>query len=215
MGKIMSKVYVIEDQTVLRELVCRLIRDMRTFELVGDSGDGRDGLEDCLRLRPDLVIVDLMLPGLNGIEVVAKLKAQLPRCHLLVFSAYSTRDRIQAILKSGVEGIVHKNASIDELETGIRKVSAGESYMSSEIVAVMRDIMLNPEITDTLAGLTSREREVVQLIAEGCTTKEIAVRLGVSAKTADTHRTNVMHKLQIRDIAGITRFAIQHGMIEP
>lgn len=210
----MNKVYVIEDQTVLRELVCRLIEDMPGMELIGSSGDGREGFEACRELNPNLVVVDIMVPSLNGLEIVRQLRQQLPEVKLLIFSAYSSRDRVQAAMKVGVNGIVHKNASIDELEKGIQRVIAGESFMSSQILEILRDLMLNPETTDSLSRLTTREREILQLIAEGNTTKEIAGKLNISIKTADTHRTNVMNKLDIHDIAGLTRFAIQQGLIE-
>lgn len=210
----MTRVFVIEDQTVLRELVCRLVEDMGHMTLEGSSGDGRAGFEECLRIKPDLVIVDLVLPGLNGMEIVQQLKDKAPDTRIIVFSGYSSRERVQTVLKAGVEGIVHKNASIAELEQAIRKVANGESYMSSEIMSILREIMLFPEKTDSPEKLTTREREVLQLVAEGCTTKEIATRLNVSVKTADTHRSNIMQKLGIHDVAGLTRFAIQHGIIE-
>lgn len=210
----MNRIYVIEDQTVLRELVCRLIEDMPSMELVGSSGDGREGLEACKAMKPDLVIVDIMVPSLNGLEIVRQLRHGLSNVKLLIFSAYSSRDRVQAAMKVGVNGIVHKNASIEELEKGIQRVASGESFMSSEILEILRDIMLNPQSTDSLGRLTTREREILQLIAEGNTTKEIAAMLGISIKTADTHRTNVMNKLDIHDVASLTRFAIQQGLVE-
>lgn len=184
------------------------------MQLIGNNGDGRLGFEECRKLNPDLVIVDLILPGLNGMEIVQQIKSQTPATKIIVFSGYSSCDRVQTVLKAGVEGIVHKNASIDELEQGIRKVAAGESYMSSEIMGTLREIMLFPDKGDTPDKLTARERQVLQLVAEGCTTKEIASRLDVSVKTADTHRSHIMQKLDIHDIAGLTRFAIQHGIIE-
>lgn len=210
----MPSVYIIEDQTILRELVCRLVEDLRGFQLIGDSADGLEGLEACEKLRPDLAIIDIMVPSLNGLEIVRQLRKTQPMMKLIVFSAHSTRDKVQAALKAGVNGIVHKNASVDELEKCIHSVMAGQSYMSGQILEVMRDLMLNPKATDTLDKLTTREREILQLIAEGNTTKEIAAKLDVSVKTADTHRTNVMTKLDIHDIAGLTRFAIQSGLIE-
>lgn len=210
----MNRVYVIEDQNILRELVCRLVESMPDCELIGDSGDGLDGFTACKELDPDLVIVDIMVPSLNGLEIVRQLRKELPRVKLLIFSAYSSRERVQAAMKAGVNGIVHKNASIDELEKGIQRVLGGESFMSSQILEILRDLMLNPDVTDSLERLTTRERELLQLVAEGHTTKAIASRLGISVKTADTHRTNVMNKLNIHDIAGLTRFAIQNGLVE-
>jgi len=210
----MKSVYVIEDQTVLRELVSRLVEELPDCTLAGGSGDGLDGLNACRTLKPDLVIVDIMVPGMNGLEVVRQLRKEFPRIKLLVFSGYSSRERVQTAMKAGVNAIVHKNASVEELQTGIRRVLDGDSYMSSEILDILRDLMLHPEVTDSLEKLTSRERELLQLIAEGNTTKEIAVRLGISVKTADTHRTNVMQKLDLHDIASLTRFAIQVGLVE-
>jgi len=210
----MKTVYVIEDQNILRELVCRLIEDKPGMELAGHSGDGLEGLNACKALKPSLVIVDIMVPSLNGLEIVRQLKKALPGVKLLIFSGYSTRERVQAALKAGVNGIIHKNASIEELETGIQRVLDGDSFMSTQILEIMRDIMLNPQGADSLEQLTPREREILQLVAEGHTTKEVASRLEISVKTADTHRTNVMAKLDIHDVASLTRFAIQHGLVE-
>lgn len=210
----MNRIYVIEDQTVLRDLVCRLIEGMPMFELLGQSGDGLAGYKECAKLKPDVVIVDIMVPNLNGLEIVRLLKNDIPQVKFLIFSAYSSRSHVQAAMKAGVHGIIHKNASIDELEKSIQKVGAGESYMSSEILEIMRDLMMNPQHTDSLDNLTNREREILRLIAEGNTTKEIAGKLSVSVKTADTHRTNVMNKLDIHDVAGLTRFAVKQGLIE-
>lgn len=210
----MKTIYVIEDQNILRELVGRLVEGMADCQLIGSSGDGLEGLNACKELAPDLVIVDIMVPSLNGLEIIRQLKKAIPSVKVLVFSAYSNRERVQAAMKSGVNGIVHKNASIDELEKGIQRVISGESFMSSQILEILRDLMLNPQGTDTLDKLTTRERELLQLVAEGNTTKAIASRLKISVKTADTHRTNVMNKLNIHDIAGLTRFAIQNGLVE-
>lgn len=210
----MKKIYVIEDQTILRELVCRLVEEMSGCELAGHSGDGLDGFNACREIKPDLVIVDIMVPSLNGLEIVRQLRKDLPDVKLIIFSAYSSRERVQAAIKAGVNGIVHKNASIDELEKGIQRVLNNESFMSSQILEILRDLMLNPHVTDSMDKLTTRERELLQLIAEGNTTKEIAAKLNISVKTADTHRTNVMNKLDIHDIAGLTRFAIQNGLVE-
>jgi DNA-binding NarL/FixJ family response regulator len=210
----METVYVIEDQTILRELVCRLVKGMPMCQLIGDAGDGLEALHACEQLKPSLAIVDLMVPSLNGLEIIRQLRKQMPKLKILVFSAYSSRERVQAALKAGVNGIVHKNASITELEEGIQRVANGESFMSGQILEILRDLMLHPEMTDSLEKLTTREREILQLVAEGNTTKDIAAKLGISVKTADTHRTNVMNKLNLHDIASLTRFAIQAGLIE-
>lgn len=210
----MNTAYVIEDQTILRELVCRLIEEMDDFQLVGHCGDGLEGFKGCKELEPDLVVIDIMVPSLNGLEIVRQLKKELPGSKQLIFSGHSSREHVQAALKAGAHGIVHKNASIEELESGIRRVMQGSSFMSTGILDVMRDLMVNPGPVSDLDRLTSREREILQMIAEGNTTKEVAARLGISVKTADSHRTHVMTKLDIHDIAGLTRFAIQSGLVE-
>ncbi|MGC9451391.1 MAG: response regulator [Oceanipulchritudo sp.] len=210
----MKSVYIIEDQNILRELVCRLVEEMPMVELAGHSGDGLEGLNACKELKPDLAIVDIMIPSLNGLEVVRQLRKALPRTRLLVFSGHTSRERVQAALRAGANGIIHKSTSIGELEQGIQRVMDGESFMSSQILEILRDLMLHPEVTDSLEKLTPREREILQLVAEGHTTKEVAARLGISFKTADTHRTNIMGKLDIHDVAGLTRFAIQNGLVE-
>lgn len=210
----MNKIYLIEDQIILRELVGRLVEEIPDCNIIGESGDGLEGLSACRDLKPDLVIVDIMVPSLNGLEVIRLLRKEIPGVKLMIFSSYSSRERVQAAMKAGVNGIVHKNASIEELEEGIQRVLAGESFMSRQILEILRDLMLNPEVVESIEKLTTRERELLQLIAEGNTTKEIASRLSISVKTADTHRTNVMNKLDIHDIAGLTRFAIQNGLVE-
>ncbi len=210
----MYSIYVIEDQTILRELVCRLVDGLTGFNLVGDSGDGLEGLQECKELVPDLVIVDIMVPSLNGLEIVRQLRKATPETKLIVFSGYSTRERVQAALKAGVNGIVHKDASIEELESAIKHVMVGASFMSTQILEIMRDLMLNPAALSDLDKLTTREREILQLVAEGNTTKEVAAKLDISVKTADSHRTNVMSKLDIHDVASLTRFAIQQGLIQ-
>jgi len=209
----MEKLFVIEDQTVLRDLLCRLIEGLPMIELLGSSGDGREGHQECAKLKPTMVIVDVMLPGLNGMEVIHQLRKENPQLKTLLFTAHINRPRVQQAMKTGVNGLVHKNASIEELEKAIEKVAAGQSYMSGEVLEFMRSLMMNPGTNDDDNGLTAREREILQLIAEGKTTKEIGNILGISTKTADSHRTNIMSKLDIHDVAGLTRFAIQNDII--
>lgn len=210
----MKRVYVIEDQTLLRNLVCRFVEDLSFFELVGDCGDGRKAVEQCLRIQPDIVVLDLMLPSMNGLQIVNELRNSPHHFSVLVFSAYSSAERVSEAIQAGVEGIVHKNEPLEELQKAITRVADGQNYMSPMVVDIMRDLMMNPALSNPLKNLTPREREVIQLVAEGRTTKEISTELGISVKTAETHRSNIMRKLDVHDVAGLTRFAIQNGMIE-
>jgi DNA-binding NarL/FixJ family response regulator len=211
----MKKVIVIEDQTVLRDLICQLVDGYTTMAVVAQTGDGAEGYEMCLEHRPDLVILDVMLPNLNGSEVLRRLKAKNDRINILIFSAASSNSVVNRLLKAGVTGYIEKNAGLAELEKAISLVADGRSYFSPRVVEAMREIMLSGGQDDSLESLTPREREIVQLIAESYSNKEIAAKLGMSVRTADTHRTNIMKKLDLHDVAALTRWAIANQIVDP
>lgn len=154
---------------------------------------------------PDLVILDIMLPNLNGSEVLRRLKAKNPKINILIFSAASSNTMVNRLLKSGVTGYIEKDAGLIELEKAINLVADGRSYFSPRIVDAMRELMISGGQDDSLESLTTRKREIVQLIAESFSNKEIAAKLGMSVRTADTHRTNIMKKLNLHDVAAIRR----------
>lgn len=211
----MKKVIVIEDQTIMRELICQLVEGYTTMEVIAQSGDGAEGYDLCLKHSPDLVILDVMLPNLNGGEVLRRLKAKNPKINILIFSAASSNTMVNRLLKSGVTGYIEKDAGLVELEKAINLVADGRSYFSPRVVDAMRELMVSGGQDDSLESLTYREREVVQLIAESYSNKEIAARLGMSVRTADTHRTNVMKKLNLHDVAALTRWAIANKLVDP
>lgn len=211
----MKKVIVIEDQTVMRDLICQLVEGYTTMEVAASSGDGAEGYELCLEHNPDLVILDIMLPNLNGSEVLRRLKAKNPRINILIFSAASSNSMVNRLLKSGVTGYIEKDAGLVELEKAISLVAEGRSYFSPRVVEAMRELMVSGGQDDSLESLTTREREIVQLIAESYSNKEIAAKLGMSVRTADTHRTNIMKKLDLHDVAALTRWAIANKLVDP
>ena len=211
----MKKVIVIEDQTIMRDLICQLVEGYENMEIIAQSGDGAEGYELCLEHMPDLVILDIMLPNLNGSEVLRRLKAKNPKINILVFSAASSNSMVNRLLKSGVTGYIEKDAGLAELEKAIDLVSDGRSYFSPRVVDAMRELMLSGGQDDSLESLTTREREIVQLIAESYSNKEIAAKLGMSVRTADTHRTNIMKKLDLHDVAALTRWAIANKLVDP
>ncbi len=211
----MKKVVVIEDQTILRDLICQLVEGYASMEVVGQSGDGAEGYELCLQYNPDLVILDIMLPNLNGSEVLRRLKMKNPKINILIFSAASSNSMVNRLLKSGVTGYIEKDAGLVELEKAISLVSDGRSYFSPRVVEAMRELMVSGGQDDSLESLTSREREIIQLIAESYSNKEIAAKLGMSVRTADTHRTNIMKKLDLHDVAALTRWAIANKLVDP
>ncbi len=214
MVKVIKKVIVIEDQTILRDLICRLLESFPTFEVVGKTGDGLEGFNLCMKYRPDLLVLDVMLPNLNGMEILHRLKSQNPRTRVLVFSALKDSDVVRKLIESGVDGYLEKDAGLEEMEKAINCVANGQPYFGPRIVQIMRELMINPKETGSFESLTSREREIIQLVAESNSTKEIATKLSISVRTADTHRSNIMRKLAIHDVAGLTRYAIAHGLVE-
>lgn len=215
LGTDMKKVIVIEDQTIMRDLICKLFEGYVTMDVIAQSGDGAEGYELCLKHSPDLVILDIMLPNLNGSEVLRRLKAKDPKINILIFSAAFSKTMVNRLLKSGVTGYIEKEAGLDELEKAISLVADGRSYFSPRVVETMRELMINGGQDDSLESLTTREREIVQLIAESFTNKKIAVKLGMSVRTVDTHRTNIMKKLDLHDAAALTRWAIVNKLVDP
>lgn len=215
LGNNMKKVIVIEDQTIMRDLICQLVEGYATMEVVASSGDGAEGYNLCLEHTPDLVILDIMLPNLNGSEVLRRLKTKNPRANILIFSAASSNSMVNRLLKSGVTGYIEKDAGLEELEKAIKLVADGRSYFSPRVVDAMRELMVSGGQEDSLESLTTREREIVQLIAESYSNKQIANKLGMSVRTADTHRTNIMKKLGLHDVAALTRWAIANKLVDP
>lgn len=212
----MKTVVIIEDQTAVREMVAEIVKSNSDFEVIAESGEGQKALEICLERRPDFVILDVMLPGLNGAEVLRRFAKHLKKTRVLVFSGYQNPNLVRELLQAGAHGFVEKAAPLSELKKGIDIVASGGSYFGPEVAQMLRDAVLNPN-SPARRGvdiLTAREREILQLIAESYSTKEVAQKLNISVKTAENHRTNLMKKLDLHDVASLTRYAIQHGLIE-
>lgn len=210
----MKTAIVIEDQTILRDLVVRLLEEHGVYQVVAAVGDGEEGYRALLKHRPDFVILDIVLPGLNGVEIFERIKRDIPDLKVLVFSGSSKPAVVRQALQAGVLGFIEKTAGLESLEKGIALVSNGETYFGPEIQRITRELMMSPSGDGSLSSLSAREREIVKLIAESFTTKEIAGRLHISPKTVETHRSNIMQKLNVHDVAGITRFAISNGMVD-
>lgn len=210
----MQKVFIIEDEVLLRDLLCDLIESQMDLEVAGQSGDGTEGLKQCLAVKPDILVTDLQLPGLNGIEIVQRAKQDLPRLKVLVVSGVFNIARLKQVMLCKADGIIEKSAGLAEMEKALKAVACGQSYYSPTIIQRMPELLTSADNQGTLASLTPREREILQLVGEGHTTKEIASRLGISARTADVHRTNLMQKLDVHNVAGLTRMAIGFGLVD-
>ncbi|MFM1748894.1 MAG: hypothetical protein RLZZ188_2560 [Verrucomicrobiota bacterium] len=211
----MKRLIIVEDQTAIRELLAEVIRLDDAFQVVGEAGDGQSAVQLCLDLKPDVCVLDAKLPGLNGVDVLRRIVPRLPGMRVLVFSGHESPQLIRAMLEAGAHGFVEKTAGLLELRRGLEAVAKGGTYFGPSVAALLRTVIAEPAGSVGDGALTDREREILQLVAESHTTKEIAAKLGISAKTVDNHRTNLMRKLDVHDVAGLTRYALEHGIVEP
>jgi len=209
------RIALADDHTLVRAGIRALLEADGRVEVVTESGDGREALELVLRHRPDVALIDLGMPGLNGLELARRLTQELPRTRVIVLSMHAEASYVRQALKAGVAGYLVKGAAVSELPLAIESVVRGETYLSPRISQTvvqefLRDGAGEP---DPLEGLTGRQREILQLVAEGRSTKEIASALELSVKTVETHRSRIMDRLGIRDIAGLVRLAIRTGLV--
>ena len=210
----MQTLYIIEDETLLRDLVMESMSNHADLKVVGSSSDGREGLEECLRIQPDMVILDVQLPSLNGVEIAQRLKKELPRIKILVFSGMFNLGTIKRVLMAKVAGVIEKSAGLAEMTKAIEAVASGRTHYGPAILERMPELLGADAESETLESLTAREREVLQLIGEGLTNKEIAESLGIAPRTAEVHRTHLMQKLGVHNVAGLTRHAISFGLVK-
>jgi DNA-binding NarL/FixJ family response regulator len=207
----MYRLVIIEDQTAIREMLAEILAMDKDYKLVGQCGEGQAGLQMCLDLKPDVVVLDAKLPGMSGVDLLRRLTKRLTTLRVLVFSGHENPVIVREMLEAGAHGFVEKTAGFLEFKKGLATIALGGTYFGPAIASVLRNVVANPESGGSPDFLTDREREVLQLVAEGHSTKEIAAKLGISAKTVDNHRTNLMRKLNIHDVASLTRHAIENG----
>ncbi len=209
------KIILADDHKVLREGLRTLLEKEQDLQIVAEAGDGRTTVKLVHKLSPHLVIMDNIMPDLNGIEATRQILRKNPHVKVIALSMHSNRRFVIEMLKAGASGYMLKDCAFEELITAIRSVLKGELYLSPKIAsAVLKDYVhkLPKDKSSVFLTLTNREREVLQLIAEGETTKEIAHHLCVSVKTIETHRQQIMNKLEIHTIAGLTKCAIREGL---
>ena len=205
------RVLLVEDHRMVREALREVLTKVPDIEVVGEAGDAQDGLAAALRLSPDVIVLDIRLPDLNGIEVAARLRDAGSTAKIVALSAFSDKRFVTAMLRSGASAYVTKSAAGTELVRAIRAVAANQGYFSPEIAGALVE-EVRDRAGETLP-LARREREVLRLIAEGIRSPEIATQLHISVATVEVHRRNIMRKLGLRTVAELTKHAISEGLV--
>jgi DNA-binding NarL/FixJ family response regulator len=209
------RVLVADDHALVREGVRALLRPCDDIEVVGEAADGREAVEGSRRLDPDVVLMDVAMPGLGGLEAALTLQRECPRTRVLVLTQYEDREYVSRFLKVGAAGYVLKKTVGADLPAAIRAVHRGGLVLDPEVAraAVSEPASEAGAGADAYESLTDREKQVLKLVAEGRSNKEIADVLGISVKTAMTHRAHVMQKLDLHDRTGLVKFALRKGVI--
>ena len=212
----MIDIVLAEDHQVVRQGLKALLEGQPDIKVVGEASDGQQAIKLVLKLQPQVLILDWMLPGLSGLEVTRRLRAAGASTEIIVLSMHTDESYVRSALKEGAKGYVLKDSSASHLVAAIRACVNGERYLSppiSQLGLQMYSERIETGKLDPYQSLTDREREIFQLVAEGWTSKEIADKLAISPRTVETHRANFMEKLQLSSTADVTRFALRKGII--
>jgi two-component system, NarL family, response regulator NreC len=207
------RILLVDDHALVRQGFKMILVAQADMEIVGEAGNGREAIQLAEELRPDIVVMDVAMPELNGIEATRRLLASLPHTRVIALSMHKDSVYVREILRAGARGYLLKDSPAGDLVSAVRSVASGESYLSPGVSnAVLDDYRRH--VTNPIDLLTTREREVLQMIAEGKTNKEIAGVLNLSVYTVDAHRGRIMEKLNLHSINELVRFAVRNGLID-
>ncbi len=212
------RIILAEDHKITREGLVNMIKDQPGMEVVGEAGNGREAIQLARELAPDLVIMDVTMPGLNGIDATSIITSSVKNIRVIALSMYSDKQFVQGMMQAGASGYLLKDCAFDELVQAVRAVFKGDTYLSPGIAGIVVEDYVSRLLKSASSAssiLTKREREVLQLISEGESTKHIAIKLAISVKTVETHRRQMMGKIGIRTVAGLTKYAIREGLTSP
>jgi DNA-binding NarL/FixJ family response regulator len=210
------RVLLCDDHTLVRAGIRALVLEVQEATIVAEAENGREAVALAKAHRPDLVVMDISMKELNGVEATAQIRADVPQARVLILSMHTTEDFVRRALKAGASGYLVKDSAPLELKLAIEAIRRGETYLSSRVSKALLSGLVDGRPTEaesSLEALTPRQREILQLIAEGKSTKEIAFSLSVSVKTVETHRAALMDRLGIRDVAGLVVYAVRHKLI--
>jgi len=211
------RLIVTEDHALVRAGLCALLQDIEGVEVLAEAGDGREAIRLVEKFQPDIVLMDVAMDGMNGLEAAARISKEYPGVRVIMLSMHASEEYVLQALRAGAAGYLLKDAGTAELDFALRAVARGETYLSPAISkhVVAGYVQRVSGETGPRDQLTPRQREILQLIAEGHSTKDIAQILFISVKTVETHRAQLMERLDIRDVAGLVRYAIRMGLVRP
>ncbi len=207
-----ARLVLVEDQTIFRELLAEVLQADRSLEIAAQYSEGLAALEGCRSVQPDLVILDAVLPDIDGLEVLKQLLSWRPNLPVVMVTAHARPALVRRAVQSGARGFVTKATPLSELRTAVERVLAGGRYFCSITSPLLADALREPNVDK---ALTPRQRQILRFVAQGKSSKEIASELGISLKTVANHRLQIREKLGLCDVASWTRYAIEQGLIEP
>jgi DNA-binding NarL/FixJ family response regulator len=213
------RILVVDDHPLARFGIKNQLKGVEDLVIVGEAEDGEAAMQKVKELHPDVVILDLFIPVLSGFEVVKLVRKDFPDVHVMILTAYEQEEYLHQALEFGAEGYLLKSAEKEELMAGVRAVSKGERAFSPRIKEfIVKGYLTNRNSNRSNqlppTSLTTREKEILDLVSQGLTNQQIAEKLFISSRTIDTHRTNIMHKLGVHDVAHLVRYAIEHGLVD-
>lgn len=208
-------VFVADDHMIVRSGIRHVLEDEAGFVVVGEAASAAEALDSILQLRPDVVVLDISMPGMSGLEATARLRSAAPKTRVLILSMHDNAEYVLESVRAGAHGYLLKDTAATELREAIRTVCRGQSYFSPPVASRLTAAVRGEQGSQPgLEQLTGREREVLLGITRGRTNKQIAVELGISHRTVETHRESLMRKLQLRTVAELTRFALSAGLVK-
>lgn len=213
------RIIVADDHDIVRHGLRTLLETRQGWEVIGEASDGRQAVDMAKRLKPDVAVLDISMPELNGLEAARQILHDLPRTEVLILTMHRSEQVVRELLQAGARGYLLKNDAARELVAAVEALSQHQPFFSSEVSEIVLQGFRKPAAdTDSSqtpsARLTARERQIAQLLAEGKSNKEVASALGISVKTAETHRTNIMNKLNLHSLSELVRYAVRNNMIE-
>jgi len=209
-------VFLADDHAVVREGLQALLTLQADLRVVGSAGDGREAVRQVTQLRPDIVVMDIAMPQLNGLEATQQIVAACPSTQVIILSMHAGNEQIQRALQAGARGYLLKDSAGEDVVTAIRAVQAGRYHVSPAISdTIISDYLSQPGAVDPWDRLSQREKEVIQLTVEGHSSADIGRTLSLSPRTVETYRTRAMHKLDLSDLPALVKFAIRHGLTPP